>query len=155
VPYLASALNDLEAREMARQSLECNNSDAAAEALIAALDHAGPGFCCGVVNSLAKKRGPKVAAALRRAAEDRQGEVRIAALYALAEFAMPEHDAIFEKAAKAQSVEERRAAHIARARLAATLQAAGDRPAAERIHRAVLASDAPEPQKKASRLALA
>ena len=94
-PYLARALNDLEVREMARQALESNPSERATE---------------------------RVAAALRRAAEDRQSQVRMA--------------------------------HRARARLAETLRATGNQPAAHRIYNAILSSHAPEPQKKAARLAL-
>jgi hypothetical protein len=154
VPYLARAMGDLEVRDMARQSLECNQSDAATEALVAALDATGPEFCCGVVSSLAKRREAKAAAALRRAARNQQEDVRVAALFALAEFPEPEHDAILERASKAPSAAERLAAHIARARLAAALRAGGKRSEAERIDRAILASDAPEAQKNASRLAL-
>jgi HEAT repeat protein len=153
-PYLAKALTDLEARDTARQALECHRSEQAVDALIAALDSAGAEFCCGVVNSLAKLRGEKAAAALRKAAEDRQDEVRIAAIYALAEFPEPTHDAIIARSLQPGSPQERKAAHIARVRLAATLRASGNRSAAERIYRAILDSDAPEPQKRASRLAL-
>ncbi len=143
VPFLAKALNDLEAREMARQSLECNPSEQATDALIAALDLAGAEFCCGVVNSLAKRRSVRVAPALLKAAGDRQDEVRVAALYALAEFPEPAHDSVLEKATRAHSDAERRAAHIARVRLAGTLRAAGNKAAAERIERAVLAERCP------------
>jgi HEAT repeat protein len=154
VPPLAKALNDLEGRETARQALECNPSERATDALIAALNAAGPTFCVGVVNSLAKRKGERVLAALRTAAGDPQTEVRIAALQALADFPEPSHDAILEKATKAASARERRAAHVARARLARTLRASGNPSAADRICRAILSSDAPEPQKKAGRFAL-
>jgi len=125
-PYLARALNDLEVREMARQALESNPSERATGALLTALD----------------------------AAEDRQFQVRMAALLALADFPEPSHDAILEKAAKAASARERRMAHRARARLAETLRATGNQPAAHRIYNAILSSHAPEPQKKAARPAL-
>ena len=153
-PYLARALNDLEVREMARQALESNPSERATGALLTALDAAGPAFCAGVINSLAKRTGERVAAALRRAAQDRQFQVRMAALLALADFPEPSHDAILEKAAKAASARERRMAHRARARLAETLRATGNQPAAHRICNAILSSHAPEPQKKAARPAL-
>ncbi len=154
VPYLARALNDLDAREMARCSLEGSPSEKATDALIGALDLVGADFCVGVVNSLAKRKGEKAAAALRKAAEDPQPEVRLAALYALADLPDAAHDAILEKAARTASPEERRQAHIARARLAETLRASGDQPAAQRIYKSILASSADEPQKKAARLAL-
>ena len=154
VPYLARALGDLEAREVARQALEGNPSEKATDALIAALDSPGPEFCAGIVNSLAKRKGEKAAAAVRKAAADPQAEVRLAALQGLADFPDPAHEAILEKAIRAAPAEERRVAHVARARLAETLRTAGNVAAAERIYRAILAGDGPEPQKKAARLAL-
>ena len=75
-------------------------------------------------------------------------------MYALADLPDAAHDAILEKAARTASPEERRQAHIARIRLAETLRASGNRPAAELICKSVLASSAGEPQKKAARLAL-
>ena len=152
--YLAKAMSDLEAREMVRMSLESNPSERATEALLAGLDSADPVFRAGVIHSLAKRRGEKVISALRAAAADRQAEVRLAALLALADFPEPSHDEILAKAAGSASPEERRTAFVARVRLAATLQASGNTQAAGRILKAVLASDAPEPQKKAARLAL-
>ncbi|MCW5977947.1 MAG: hypothetical protein KIT09_07705 [Bryobacteraceae bacterium] len=154
VPYLREALDDLEARETARQSLELHPSDNATAALVQALDSAGAVFCAGVVNSLAKRRGPEAAAAVRRAAGDPQPEVRIAALYALAETPDASHDAILAKMTEASSPEEAAAAHVARARLADTLWRSGGRAAAERIYRSILESGAGEPQKVAARLAL-
>jgi len=154
VPPLASALRDLEAREMARQALERHPSERATGALIAALDSAGPTFCVGVVNSLAKRKGANAAAALRKAAADKQPEVRTAALLALADIPDPAHDAIIEKALEGAPQPERRTLHIARARLAEALRAAGNETAAARIYHAILAGDAPEPQKNAARLGL-
>jgi len=153
-PYLAKALGDLDAREMARCSLELNPSERATEALVDALGAAGSTFIVGVVNSLAKRKGAAAVAALRKAAEDPQPEVRMAALQALADVPDPAHDAIFEKAARLASPEERRAAHIARTRLAEALRAGGNQQAAERVYRSILASDADAPQKQAARLAL-
>jgi hypothetical protein len=154
VTFLAQALEDLDVRDMARCSLESNLAEKAADALIGALDSAGGAFRCGVVNSLAKRKSGRVAAALRAAAEDPQPEVRLAALQALADMPDFSHDALLEKATRAESPAERRMAHIARARLAETLRASGDRQGAGRICKAILASDAEEPQKKAARLAL-
>ena len=154
VSYLAKALGDLDAREMARCSLELNPSERAVEALIGALDAAGTTFRVGVVNSLSKRKGPAVVAALRRAAEDPQPEVRLAALLALADSPDPSHDVIFEKAARGSVPEERRVAHLARARLAEALRASGNKPAADTVYKSILASDAEAPQKRAARLAL-
>ena len=150
VPFLAQALEDLHARDMARCSLECHPSEKAADALIASLNSVGATFRVGVVNSLAKRKGERVAMALRKAAEDPQPEVRMAALEALADLPDAAHDGIIERGTRSVLAEERRRAHIARARLAATLRASGDRQGAARIYNAILASDAGEPQKKAA-----
>ncbi len=154
VAYLAKALKDLDAREMARCSLESHASEGSTNALIAALDLAGTDFRVGVVNSLAKRKGEPVVAALRKAAADPQPEVRRAALYALAEFPDPANDAVLEAATRSTDAEESQAAHIARARLAETLRRSGNQPEAKRIYTAILAGPAAEPQKKAARLAL-
>jgi len=78
----------------------------------------------------------------------------MAVLEALADIPDPAHDAVIEKATRREAGPERARAHIARARLAETLRAAGNRDAALRVYRAIQASDAPEPQKKAARLAV-
>jgi HEAT repeat protein len=154
VPYLAKALGDLEAREMARCSLESNPSERATEALAGVIEAAGSTFRIGVLNSLSKRKGAAAVAALRRAAEDPQPEVRMAAWVALADVPDSAHDAVLEKAVRTGTGEESRQAHVARARLAQALRADGNKQAAERIYKSILASDAPEPQKKAARLAL-
>ena len=155
VPHLAKALDDLEVREMARFALESNPSETATQALIGALASAGPVFRAGVVNTLATRKGEQAAAALTKAARDLQFEVRIAAIEGLADYPEPSHDAIIAKSTEAELPEERRRAHVARARLAETLRASGNNTAAERIYKAIEASQADEPQKKAARLGLA
>ena len=60
-------------------------------------------------------------------------EVRIAAVEGLAEFPAPSHDAVIAKSTQSESPEERRRAHIARARLAETLRASGNKAAAARL----------------------
>lgn len=154
LPYLAKALEDLGAREMARASLECHPSERATEALMGALDSVGTIFRVGVVNSLAKRKGEKVVAALRQAAEDRQPEVRMAALDALADLPEPSHGAILEKSTRSPIPEERNRAYIGLARLAETLRASGNKQASDQICKSILASTADEAQKKAARLAL-
>ncbi len=155
VPFLKQALMDLEARDMARCSLESNASESATEALIGALAAVGATFLTGVVNSLANRSGPSIVQALRKAAQEPQPEVRDAALMALAAIPDSSHDSIIEQAAHTGSAAERRLAHVARARLAETLRASGDKLGAAHIYRAILTSDAEEPQKRAARLALA
>ena len=154
VPHLAKALDDLEARDAARCALESNPAEEATGALMGAFDAAGTSFRVGVLNSLARRKGERVAAVLRKAAEDPHLEVRVAALHALAEIPNPAHAANLEMSARSTSAEERRQAHIALIRLADTLRTAGTRDAAARIWRSVLNSDAGEPQKNAARLAL-
>lgn len=154
VPPLAAALGDWEARETARQALECHASEHATGALIAALDSAGPTFCVGVINSLAKRRGANVTAALRKAAEDRQPEVRTAALLALADIPDPAHDVMIANAIENAPEPERRVLHIARARLAEALRASGNKTAARQVYQAILSSPAPEAQKNAARLGM-
>jgi len=154
VPYLAKALKDLEVRETARQALESNPAAAAADALIGAMDSAGPVFCAGVVTSLSKRKGERVIAALQKAAGDAHSEVRLAALEALACFAQSSLDPVLVKATRLATPREQRTAHIARARLAETLRAAGDKASAARIYKEILAGSAPEAQKKAARVFL-
>jgi HEAT repeat protein len=155
VPYLAKALDDLDAREMARCSLEANSSAEALDALLRALNAAGSTFRIGVLNSLAKRRDPRSAPALKAAAQDPHPDVRIAALYALAALADTSADTLLEKAARSEHAAESRAAHICRIRLAANVLAAGDRNNAARLYKLIASSDAPEPQKMAARVALA
>jgi hypothetical protein len=82
---------------------------------------------------------------LIKAADDPQPEVRMAALETLADWPDPAHDALIERGTCSGFAEERRRAHIARVRLAAALAACGDEPGAARIYKAILASDAEEP----------
>ena len=144
VPPLAAALEDLEAREMARQSLERLPAPQATAALISALNAPGPVFCTGIIASLAARGGPQSLSAIVKAADDPQPEIRAAAVMALGAFPDPSLDAILE----------RHNAPVARARLAATLRSAGNKDASDRIYKSLLAGNAPEAQKKAAHLAL-
>jgi HEAT repeat protein len=155
VPHLAKALDDLDAREMARCSLEANPSEASVDALLHAVEQPGTGFRIGVINSLAKRKASRAAPALKVAARDEHPEIRMAALAALAALPEPAHDGILEEATRSGHAAERRMAHVCRVRLAECLLASGRRQDAARISKSVLASDAAEPQKKAARLALA
>jgi HEAT repeat protein len=155
LPQMAQALKDLDVREMVRCSLEANPSEGATDLLIGALDHSGATFRVGVVNSLGMRKGAKVHAALKKSAADPQTEVRIAALEALAGFPDPSLDAILSKATSSEHPEEKRRAHVARARLAAVLRNANDRSAADRVCNSILASDAPDPQKNSAKRTLA
>lgn len=148
---LEKAIGDLEAREAVRQSLESNPTGRATAGLLAALDTDDPEFKAGVINSLGKRGGDRVAAALQTAAADPMPEVRAAALLALADLADPAHDALFDKVSRSANPGDRRAAYLARTRLAGSLQRDGRTAAAVKIARAIIAGNAPEAQKKAAR----
>jgi len=155
VPALVQALGDLEVREMARFALDRNISAAATEALIKALDdQVGPIFRTGIVSALGKRKGANVLSALQKAAEHEKCHVRIAAIEALANFADASNDAFIAKATRAQCPGCRARANKARVRLAETLCQAGNKPAARRIYKAIRASNAEAPQKKAAEIGL-
>ncbi|MEW5979254.1 MAG: HEAT repeat domain-containing protein [Acidobacteriota bacterium] len=154
VPALAEALKDLQTREAARYALERNDSKEATQTLIDALEQLGPEFRVGVVNSLSKRRSDEVLAALQRATSDRDAEVRVAAAEALANFPDAENDVFIIKAANSGSAAEKNRAYRSRLRLAETLRLAGNKAAAGQIYRAVSASDAETPQKKAAQIGL-
>jgi len=154
VPALAKSMRDLNLREMARFALERNTSDEATAVLIGALDFVGPVFRVGVVNSLAKRRGSRVVAGLRKATGDNDPEVRQAAVEALANFPDPANDAIIAKMARCDCRKTRARAIKARVRLAETLNNAGQKGAARQIYRAIQGSNADAPQKKAAGIGL-
>jgi HEAT repeat protein len=154
VPALASALTQLDNREMARWALDRMPTPAATSALIAALEQVGPEFRTGVINALAKRKGAEVQAALLRAAADEAAGVRLAAIEALANFPEPSNDEPIASAAKNGGSRARARANRARVRLAETLRNAGKKDAAVAIYKAIVANDSDEPQKKAARLAL-
>src|SRR5262245_19737653 len=58
VPALTNALGSLPTREMARWALDRIPAAAATSALIAALEQVGPEFRTGVINAMAKRKGP-------------------------------------------------------------------------------------------------
>jgi HEAT repeat protein len=154
VPALSLALRDLDTREMARFALERNPSQQATEALIVALQEVGPEFRVGVVNSLGKRRGPKALSVLQAAASDREADVRLAAVEALANFPEPTNDAIIIKVLLPGTLEAQRRASRARLRLAETLRKAGNRTAAMQIYTAIRSGEAEAPQKKAAEIGL-
>lgn len=154
VPALVAASNELETREMVRWALDRIPTPAATAALVAALEQVGPEFRVGVINSLAKRKGADVAAALHRAAGDADNEVRLAAVEALASFPEPSNDDAIAAATKNGLPRDRARAQKARVRLAETLRLAGNKNAAIAIYKTIIANDADEPQKKAARLAL-
>lgn len=154
VPALAAALTDRETREMARWGLDRLPGEAATKALISALEQVGPEFRVGVINALSKRNGSDVQATLQRAAADADTEVKLAAIEALANFPEPSNDEPIVAATKTGLPRERNRAQKARVRLADSLRLAGKKDAAVAVYKAIIATDADEPQKKAARLAL-
>jgi hypothetical protein len=154
VPALAAAMKDLELREEARCALDRNQSEAATEVLLAALDEVGPTFRVGVVGSLAERRGDNVVKALQALVNDEDRAVRVAAADALAAIPDVGGDDVLVTLSKQECRPVRQAAHKARIRLAETLAAAGDKTAARKILQSVRHSEAGEPQKKAAQIGL-
>jgi hypothetical protein len=154
VPALVECLKDLELRMQARWALERIPTAAATAALVKALEQVGPEFLTGVVIALGRRTGADVVAALHKAAQDADDEVRLAAIESLANLAERSNDDVIAAATKTGSPRARARAQKARVRLAETLRNAGQKDAAVAIYKAIAANDADEPQKKAARLAL-
>lgn len=154
VPVLVEAISDLDVREAARMSLDRNVSEEATQALVKALDEVGPVFLIGVVNSLARRQGAGVVAALRKAADSECPEVQLAAIEALASFNDPALDEVFAKMAKCPCQAAKSRIAKARLRYANQLEKSGNKAAAASVYRAVLWSRVDAPQEKAAKNAL-
>lgn len=155
VPALSGFLGDFELREAARMALHTIPGAAASQALAQALDKAaGPEFRIGLVNSLAYRQcGPSLEA-IRKALDDADAGVRMAAVDALAKRADPAHDKLLTDAVKAGKC-GCDAVCRARVRLAGNLADKGNKAAAKRIFTAVAAMKACKGPAKAAKLALA
>jgi len=155
VPALVEALGDLDVREMARFALDRNTSDAATDALIAALEQVGPIFRAGVVNALGRRQGPKVLDALQKTAtEDPTPEIRIIAVEALANIPEPSNVAIVMKATKCRVPGHKTRAYKSAVRLAENLGGAGHKSEAVQLCRTFESNDADAAQKKAANISL-
>ena len=154
VPALVVALGDLETREMARCALERIPAVGASKALSEALEQVGPEFRIGVVNALARQRWLHANTALRRAAQDPDTEVRMAAIRGLANFPEASNGKLIVAATKTGSRSDRARAQKARVRLAQTLRRAGLKEPAITIFRSILADEMEGPWKTAARLTL-
>lgn len=157
VPALSEAAADFHVREMARWSLARVAAPAATSALAtAATEAVGPEYRVGAINSLAARPEPEAVAALLQLANDADREVRLAALEALAVAAVPAAEPQLAAAARDLAGNPRALdrIHKARVRLGWNLAAAGQQAAAQQVFRAVLASDAAEPQLASARRGL-
>jgi len=154
VPALVEAMGELEVREPVRCALDRNMSDEATDALIKALDIVGADFRVGLVNSLGKRRGEKVLAALAKIADsDEDPQMRINAVEALAN--MPEAPAVQAALKAGQDPKSCIATRAWKAavRLAENLHKAGRKTDAADLYRRINA-DGPDAQKAAAKMAL-
>jgi hypothetical protein len=154
VPALVQAMGELELREPARCALDRNMSEEATDALIKALDIVGADFRVGVVNSLGKRHGEKVLAALVKvAASDEDPQMRINAVEALAN--MPEAPAVQAALKATQDPKSCIATRAWKAavRLADNLHKAGRKTDAADLYRRINA-DGPDAQKAAAKMAI-
>lgn len=160
VPALQSAMIDLQVRGSARWALDRMPSAAATKALAQAADQSiGERFRIGIVHSLGQRSGDGVVESLKRwAIEDPCKQVRLAAAEALANQPDPSGYAVIgtlmENVEEPLTDQEKGRLWKASIRLAASLAASGNVQPARRIYNAIASSSAPEPQKKAARLAL-
>lgn len=153
-PALAAIIKDWDLRETVRCALERVSADEATDALIAALDEAGPEFRAGVVGSLARRGGAKVSAALQPLVNDIDAPVRMAAIDALGSIPLATNDDVLAPLVKDPCPKCRRAVTQARVHLADLLGKAGDKATAKRIFQAVKKGDADAAQKKAAEIGL-
>ena len=154
VPYLTKALADLETREMARQALDSNPTNEATAALARALDAVGPEFLVGVVNSLAKRTGetapPRLCGKPPRVRSPRSASppfTRWPGFPTRSTTGSRTGDPAPHRPPNAVPRTSPASGWPQRSLL-------GNKSAAERISKAVVSGDAPEPQKKAARLVL-
>lgn len=154
---LAAQLSDADVREMARWALERVPADAATDALIESSATAeAVEFRVGAIGSLAHKRGPAVVACLASCAADKEPEVAVAALDALAEQADPAGDAAFAAAISAGGSERTLQRMVrARLRLADRLVHADRKDAAQAVFQAIVAGPAAPVQQAAAQRSLA
>lgn len=158
VPALDAAAKASPDREMARWSLDRIPSATSTVALIlAARSDVGTEFRVGAISSLGKRTGAPidVNTALKELAADKELEVRIAALEALANLGDAASDALLAEAI-AKGGPDRATSRLvkARIRLGDALLRAGKKDEAKSVFQAIYAGAADEPQKKAAERAL-
>ena len=155
VAVLAACLKDIDLREPARWCLARMNCQGAADALVEAFKTAtGTEYRVGLVNALGRKQGSNVLETLKIAAGDKEPEVALAAVEALANTPDAALDAVISSVESGSS--SRRAARVARARvrLGSTLMRAGDDAGAKQVFTAVAGADVDEAPKKAAAAAV-
>lgn len=156
-----SAMVDLAVRGSARWALDRTPTAAATKALVQAVDQSiGDRFRIGLVQSLGQRSGEGVVETLKRwAVEDPSQTVRLAAAEAIANHPDPSGYGVIDKVKNSSQApwtqQELGRLWKASVRLAACLAANNQPNPARRIYHAIASSDAPEPQKKAAKIALA
>jgi hypothetical protein len=157
VPALKEALDDFEAREMARFALDRMTCQAATDALAdAALNAVGVEFRIGAINALGRRSGSQVVDALKACAGDNDQEIRLAAAEALANHTDASADPLIAELAKQSGQRAQLRLSRTRIRLAARLAGAGQKDAARQIYQSIAQSDgAAAAQKKAAIIGLA
>ena len=155
VVVLAECLKNIDLRETARWCLTRMTCQGAADALVEAYKTAtGTEYRVGLVNALGRKQGSNVLETLKIAAADKEPEVALAAVEALANTPDAALDAVISGVESGSS--SRRAARVARARvrLGSTLLRAGDDAGAKQVFTAVAGADVDEAPKKAAAAAV-
>jgi hypothetical protein len=157
VPALKEALNDFNAREMARFALDRMTCQAATGALAdAALNSVGVEFRIGAINALAKRSGSQVVDVLKACAGDSDPEIRLAAAEALANHSDASADPLLAELARHSGQRAPLRISKARLRLAARLVGTGQKETAMKIYQSIADSDtAAAAQKKAAQIGLA
>ncbi|MBS0209902.1 MAG: hypothetical protein JSS27_13215 [Planctomycetes bacterium] len=153
VGAVAACLKQIDLRETARYCLERLNCQEATDALVNALRTlSGNEFRCGLLNSLARKSGSNVNAALKECLGEKGTAVRLAAVEALANQPELENDA----AIASVKLNGRGAARVIRARLRLgyTLLKADRKDQARKVFDAIGAGPCTEWQKKAVEVAM-
>ena len=133
VAALQTNLDDLDVRNDCRWALDRIPGDRATTALVAiATDGVGPTYRIGAINSLARRAGDAVVAALKSCLQDGDEDVRQAAAAALAEHGQADNDAALRRARRTGGL-AKRITDNARRRLADTLRRGGRHASARRI----------------------
>jgi hypothetical protein len=158
IAAMKQAMLDFDVREMARWALDRMTCQGATDALVeVSVKAIGPEFRLGAINSLGRKSGSNVVAALKKCAQDPNFELRLAAAEALANLPDASGDEAITAAAGKSNVGaprgNRRLAK-ARIRLAETLVRSGQKDAGKKVYAAVAQGEYDEVQKKAASAAL-
>jgi len=140
VPTLQECLKNIDLREMSRWCLDRMTCQTATDALIDAVKTlAGQEFRVGVINSLGRKSGSNVVAALKECLAERDPQIQIAAVEALAAQGDAGQDDAIAAVSKGIGVRGQNRVARARLRLAGAAAKSGNKDAAKKIFESVAA----------------